>query len=119
MLTTLDLPINDLRGQCFDGASNVSRVYNGLQAKIRAIESRVLFVHCQAHSLNLVTQVFMKNVIEVRDILQLTRELIMFIVESPKRLAWFKTIQEFVLETILSYTMDVVIHIACINTEQL
>ena len=23
MLTTLDLPINDFRGQCFDGASNV------------------------------------------------------------------------------------------------
>ena len=76
LLTILDLPINDLRGQCFDGASNISRVFNGLQAKLRATESKALFVHCQAHSLNLVTQDFRKNVIEVRDILQLTRELI-------------------------------------------
>ncbi|CAF2081407.1 unnamed protein product, partial [Rotaria magnacalcarata] len=55
MLTRLDLPINDLRGQCFYGASNVSGVYNGLQAKIRGIESRALFVHCQGHLLNFVT----------------------------------------------------------------
>ena len=74
--------------------NNVSGVYNGLQTKIRAIESRVLFVHCQAHSPNLVTQHFMKNVIEVRLILQLTRELIIFIVESSIRIAWFKTLQQ-------------------------
>ena len=36
IITTLDLPINDLRGECFDGASNISRVYNGVQAKIRS-----------------------------------------------------------------------------------
>ena len=36
MLTTLNLPINDLRGECFDGASNVSRVYNGVPAKMRS-----------------------------------------------------------------------------------
>ena len=43
MLTTLDLPINDLSGHFFDGASNISGVYNGLQAKVKAIESTALF----------------------------------------------------------------------------
>ncbi|GLV33349.1 hypothetical protein CBL_08619 [Carabus blaptoides fortunei] len=40
MLQRLDLPLNNLRGQCFGGASNVSDIHSGLQTKIREIESR-------------------------------------------------------------------------------
>lgn len=90
MLQRLGLQLNNLRGQCFDGASNVSGIHSGLQAKIREIESRAIFVHCQAHSLNFITQDCMKNVIEARDILNLIRELITFIRQSPNDLHGLK-----------------------------
>ncbi|XP_022182781.1 zinc finger MYM-type protein 1-like [Myzus persicae] len=72
---------------------NVSGIHKGLQAKTKEIEHRALFVHCQDHSLNLVTQDSMQNVEKARDILNFIRELITFIKQSPKRLSWFKMVQ--------------------------
>ena len=44
-----------LVAQTYDGASNMSGCYNGLQAIIREkIGNHILYVHCYAHSLNLV-----------------------------------------------------------------
>ncbi|XP_026819100.1 zinc finger MYM-type protein 1-like [Rhopalosiphum maidis] len=93
ILCRLELNIHNVRGQCFDGASNVSGIHKGLQARTKEIEPRALFVHCQAHSLNLVTQDSMQNVEKARDILNFIRELITFIKQSPKRLSWFKMLQ--------------------------
>ena len=47
------LELKNLRGQFYDGALNMSGGFNGLQAKIQVNKS-VLYVHCYAHSLNLV-----------------------------------------------------------------
>ena len=52
-LTRLNLPISKLRGQCYDGASSVSRIRNGVATKIMELESRALYIHCYGHSLNL------------------------------------------------------------------
>ncbi|XP_060861856.1 zinc finger MYM-type protein 1-like [Metopolophium dirhodum] len=93
ILCRLELNIHNVRGQCFDGASNVSGIHKGLQARTKEIEPRALFVHCQAHSLNLVTQDSMRNVEKARDILNFIRELITFIKQLPKRLSWFKMLQ--------------------------
>ncbi|XP_060874818.1 zinc finger MYM-type protein 1-like [Metopolophium dirhodum] len=93
ILCRLELNIHNVRGQCFDGASNVSGIHKGLQARTKEIEPRALFVHCQAHSSNLVTQNSMRNVEKARDILNFIRELITFIKQSPKRLSWFKMLQ--------------------------
>ena len=49
-----DLELKNLWGQFYDGASNMSGQFNGLQLKIREINSSALYVHCYAHSLNLV-----------------------------------------------------------------
>ncbi len=94
VLTRFNLPICDLRGQCYDGAANVSGKYNGVQARVREVEPRALYVHCQAHSLNLVAQDCMKKVEEARDVLGLIQELITFIRDSPKRLSWFTLFQD-------------------------
>ncbi|XP_022159917.1 zinc finger MYM-type protein 1-like [Myzus persicae] len=93
ILCRLELNIHNIRGQCFDGASNVSGIHKGMQAKTKEIEPKALFVHCQAHSLNLVTQDSMRNVEKARDLLNFIRELITFIKQSPKRLSWFKMLQ--------------------------
>ena len=51
-----DIDIADCRGQSYDNASNMSGKYNGMQAKIREVNSLALFIPCCAHSLNLVGQ---------------------------------------------------------------
>ena len=52
-LIRLNLPISDCRGQCYDGASNMSGCKNGVATQIMADEKRAIFVHCHAHALNL------------------------------------------------------------------
>ena len=52
----LQLNISKLRGQCYDGASNMSGEISGLQKRIRDDEPTALYVHCRPHTLNLVVQ---------------------------------------------------------------
>lgn len=57
ILNTLDelgLNIQDCRGQSYDNAANMSGVYTGLQARVKAVNPLAHFVPCTAHSLNLV-----------------------------------------------------------------
>lgn len=89
ILYRLKLGFHNIRGQCFDGASNVSGIHKELQARMTEIEPRALFVHCQALSLNLVAQDSMRNVKNARNMLNFIRKLITFIKQSPKRLFWF------------------------------
>jgi hypothetical protein len=44
----------DCRGQSYDNASNMSGQYNGLQARIKAVNEKVEYVPCGGHSLNLI-----------------------------------------------------------------
>ena len=48
------IEISKLRGQSYDGASNVSGIHTGLQARIKELSPSALFTHCYAHVLNLV-----------------------------------------------------------------
>ena len=52
-LIRLNLQISDCRGQCYDGASNMSGSKNGVATQIMADEKRAIFIHCHAHALNL------------------------------------------------------------------
>ena len=53
-LEQFGLDIGKLRGQAFDGASNMRGEFNGLQALIRSKAPSAFYVHCFAHRLNLV-----------------------------------------------------------------
>ena len=46
--------VSQIRGQCYDEANNVSEMYSGVQARIKAVENRAVYIHCYAHCLNLV-----------------------------------------------------------------
>lgn len=87
------LPLSKLRGQCYDGASNVSGKISGLQSRIREEEPRALFVHCNAHNLNLVVQDGIEKVLLARKFIGTIKDLINFIRDSPKRVAQFKELQ--------------------------
>jgi len=50
------LPINQCRGQAYDGAANMSGHINGVTARIQEVEPRAIYVHCLAHCTNLSLQ---------------------------------------------------------------
>lgn len=92
-LTRYTLSFNKCRGQCFDGANNVSGSITGLQTRIREIEPRALYTHCAGHNLSLCAQDAMSQIPEIADLLSNVKELITFIRASAKRLHIFKDIQ--------------------------
>lgn len=93
VLARFALPIVNCRGQCFDGAANMSGVYNGVQAKILGLEKRALYVHCLAHSLNLVVQDTISSIPKCRDALNMVKDIVGYVRDSPKRLAFFQSIK--------------------------
>lgn len=93
VLLRYNLQFCNLRGQCYDGAAAMSGKISGLQKRVREIEPRALYVHCTAHSLNLVAQDAMKNIDIVNNFVGVSKELINFVRDSPKRMEAFKDIQ--------------------------
>lgn len=94
VLLRFDLPLSKLRGQCYDGAANVSGKISGLQQRIKEIESRALEIHCNAHNLNLSVQDGMEKVLAAKKFIGEVKDLINFVRDSPKRIAQFKGLQE-------------------------
>ena len=47
------LPASDMRGQCYDGASNMSGARSGCQAIVKQKAPKAIYFHCSAHRLNL------------------------------------------------------------------
>lgn len=93
VLLRYGLDVTKLRGQCFDGAANMSRKCSDVQTLLRKLESRALFVHCTAHTLNLVAQDAMKDIEMINNFLGVAKDMITFIRDSPKRIAIFKDLQ--------------------------
>lgn len=93
MMIRFQLNMNDIRGQCYDGASNVSGHISGLQTKILEHCSTALFVHCVAHHLNLV-QDALTNITDTRDFIGTVQKMISFVRGSPRRLAEFSNFQD-------------------------
>uniref|UniRef100_A0A2S2PFM3 Zinc finger MYM-type protein 1 n=1 Tax=Schizaphis graminum TaxID=13262 RepID=A0A2S2PFM3_SCHGA len=93
ILIKFNLSLSDCRGQCYDGAANVSGHITGLQKRILDIEKRAIYVHCVAHTLNLVVQDGMMSVDRSRDFLAMIRSIIVFVRCSPKRQAIFNALQ--------------------------
>ena len=89
-LARTQLPMKNIRGQCYDGAANMAGSIRGLQVRVKAVEPRAIFIHCTAHRLNLVVREALDGVREVRDVVQEVSRLVHFFRESPKRLAIFK-----------------------------
>ena len=50
------LSLNRCRGQCYDGAANMSGKRSGVAAQIQMEEPRAIYLHCMGHSLNLAVQ---------------------------------------------------------------
>ena len=84
----------NVKGQAYDGASNMSGHLRGVTACLKTDQPSALYVHCLAHSLNLCLQDAARNCIDIRDALDLVRELVKLINFSPKRSALFERLKE-------------------------
>jgi len=85
-LIDLNMSLNDIVGQCYDGASNMAGQYTGVQARLKGQCAREpIFIHCWAHKLNLVLQDVVKGVPECSRIFDLLQKLYVVIEGSPKR----------------------------------
>jgi len=54
-LSQLGLNLERMHGQGYDGASNMSGKYRGVQARVKELYPLAMYTHCCNHVLNLVT----------------------------------------------------------------
>ena len=87
MLLRAGLKIHNCRGQCYDGAANMSGSRTGVKSHFLQREPRALFTHCYGHSLNLAVGDALKNNKVCRDALDVAFEVSKLIRFSPKRSA--------------------------------
>lgn len=94
LLKENQLKVKDIRGQCYDGAANMSGPYKGLQSRIQKQNEKALYVHCHAHSLNLVLVESAKSSIHFVSFFTIVEKLYTFIANSTKRHAAFVQTQQ-------------------------
>ena len=92
-LLSLGLSLNQVRAQCYDGASNMRGRYSGLAARVQEVESRAIYIHCHAHQLNLALQSACCAVRDIRNVLGTVSSLYNFLEGSAKRHAKLAEIQ--------------------------
>lgn len=85
MLVRLGLSTKNLRGHCFDGASNMSGHLNGVQKGIIDMQPKSIFIHCSNHALDLALQETGRSCSLMCDALSLVKGVSNIILESSKR----------------------------------
>ena len=71
VLCRMTLSVFNCRGQCYDGASNMSGVRHGVATQFLSEEPRALYNHCYGHALNLAVRDTIKQVKLLRDTLDI------------------------------------------------
>ena len=74
-LTRLQLPVQNLRAQTYDGAINMSGKYHDCQAELKRIQPLAKYVHCGAHVSHLITSKCVQETPFIRDALDRVEEL--------------------------------------------
>ena len=90
VMIRMNLSLVKCRGQCYDGASNMSGNKNGVAKQIREIEPRALYTHCYGHVLNLAVKDSVDENKLLKDALDMAHEIVKVIKNSPKKEAIFK-----------------------------
>ena len=93
-LRDLNLPVDDCRGQGYDGAGNMAGRLSGVAAKIQETNEKALYVHCNSHRLSLCVAACCKEQL-VRNMMEHVRVATEFFNFSPKRFELLvKTIEQ-------------------------
>ena len=81
----LNLSFAKVRGQCYDGASNMSGTRSGVAKQILDMQPKALFTHCYGHSLNLAVSDTFKKCKTMKKALDITHEITKLVKYSPRR----------------------------------
>lgn len=82
---SLNIPLSNIIACSFDGASNMSGTYHGLQAYLKQETPSLIYTHCMAHTLNLVISDSTANCILAENFFGLVQESAVFISNSHKK----------------------------------
>ena len=93
-LFRMNLSLNNGRGQCYDGASNMSGAENGVAKRISEKEPRAVYIHCYGHALNLAVGDTVKQSKIMRDALDTTYGMSKLVAFSPKRDSLFEKLKQ-------------------------
>ena len=93
VLIRMNVKLSECRGQCYDGASNMSGSRNGVATQIMAEKKRAVYTHCYGHALNLAVGDAIKQSKVCRDSMETAFEISKLIKFSPKRNAAFDRIK--------------------------
>ena len=85
LLVDIGLSFKQVRGQCYDGASNMRGEFNGLKAKILEENKSAYYVHCFAHQLQLVIVAISKKNEDIPDFFYMISLLFNVVGASCKR----------------------------------
>lgn len=92
MLASLNIPLDDMRGQSYDNAANMSGQYSGLQSRIKSHNQLAEFIPCSAHSLNLVGTHAANSCLQATKLFMFIQELYVFFSASTSRWAIIETL---------------------------
>ena len=84
VLLRCSFPVQQYRGQGYDGASNMMGRLSGVARKFLEIQSSALPVHCLVHCTNLVLQDLCKAIKTICEVLKLVKDISRLIRFSPK-----------------------------------
>ena len=92
--TIANYNLNHIVIQCYDGASNMSGKFNGLQKLLRMIGApNAIHVHCYAHWWNLVMVETTKSNVIINKFFATVHNVVVVITSSKKRQRFFTTTQ--------------------------
>ena len=101
-LNDANLTMNRIVAQCYDGASNMSGEYHGLQQQVRdAGAHSAIYVHCYAHRLNLVIVEVAKSVTIAKKFFATVQGLAVLIGASAKRQNFFTMAQRSEINSLI------------------
>ena len=90
----MNISLNKLRSQYYDGAATMAGLKSGVAKQIQDIEPRAVFTHGYGHSLNLACGDTIKTSKLLKDALDTTHEITKLIKKSPRRNAIFDRLRE-------------------------
>ena len=93
VLLRLDLKLENCRGQCYDGASNMKGCWKGVATQILTEEPCAIYTHCYGHSLNLACQDAIRNIKVLQNTLSVAFEMSKLLKYSSKHNAIYQSLE--------------------------
>ena len=90
VILRFNIKLENCRGQCYDGASNMKGHISGVSAQLLREEPRAIYTHCYGHSLNSACQDTIRSIKVLKDALDTTFELSKLLKYSSKWNAAYK-----------------------------